>query len=94
MPKETHRGNGTTTMPPLPLSPESKRQRFERVAVPRVQKVIKAIDTLSKIGSNASSYEFEQADVDKICDRISAELNRLRERMTPPGKKRQIDFSF
>ncbi len=50
-----------------------KRERFEKVASNRVQKVLKYLDLLSNC-SNPYNYEYEQADIDKIFRAINLKL--------------------
>ncbi len=53
-----------------------KRQRFEKIASRRVQKILEDIDSLSKC-SNKNSYSFEEKDVKKMLSVIKEKVKQL-----------------
>lgn len=53
-----------------------RRERFERVATKRVDRVIKDIQLLTNC-SNINNYEYTNADVDKMLKAIKEELKLL-----------------
>lgn len=53
-----------------------RRERFERVATKRVDRVIKDIQLLINC-SNINNYEYTNADVDKMLKAIKEELKLL-----------------
>jgi hypothetical protein len=74
---------------------KSKRAKFEKLAVARTKRVIKHIRILANMGGkNRYSYEFAQADVEKIFTSISAELDQLKEKMIAPGRQLDIEFDL
>lgn len=74
---------------------KSKRANFERLAVARTKKVVKAIRVLANMGGqNRYAYEFAQADVDKIVAALDEEVARLRQMMIPPGRQLDIEFDL
>ena len=52
---------------------KTKRERFERIAARRVQRMLDSFDTLSKC-SNRNNYEYDESDVQKM-------FKALRERL-------------
>ncbi len=55
----------------------NKRQRFEKVATNRVEKIIKTLDLLSNC-SNPYNYEYKKSDIDKIFKAINSKLKITR----------------
>lgn len=53
-----------------------RRERFERVASKRVERVIKDIQVLTNC-SNTNNYEYTNADIDKMLKAIREELKLL-----------------
>lgn len=73
----------------------SKRAKFERLAVARTKKVVKAIRVLANMGGqNRYAYEFAQTDVDKIAATLEQEIARLRQMMIAPGRQLDIEFDL
>lgn len=52
---------------PAPMS--KKRAAFERVAIPRIQNVVNALDVLG-IAADRQRYEIRDSDVDYICETV------------------------
>ena len=62
---------------------ETKRQKWERVAALRGNKVVKAIRTFDPIGRNRENYEYNDNDVDRLIAHIMAEAEYLRVTLLP-----------
>lgn len=80
-------GKRVLKTPPIPANShtqplETKRQKFERLAVARVKKILKSIDIMKNIGRNRSSYEFDNADVEKIIIALRRKVDELEVSMT------------
>ncbi len=58
--------------------PETKRQRFIRLAEARMDKVLMALDNLRKL-ADSEYYEFSEADLLELNIALRAELDRLNE---------------
>lgn len=75
-------GKRVLKTPPIPANShtqpiETKRQKFERLAVARVKKILKSIDIMKNIGRNRSSYDFTNADVEKIIIALRRKVDEL-----------------
>jgi len=70
-----------------------KRKKFVELAERRTINAIKAIRVIGKLG-NRSHYEFEEADVRKITQALTKELDALRSRMLTKGARDTIDFKL
>jgi hypothetical protein len=70
-----------------------KREKFVRLAERRTVNAIKAIRVLGKLG-NRSAYEFDDADVRKIVNALSRELENLKARMSATGRKNAVEFKL
>jgi hypothetical protein len=70
-----------------------KRQKFVELAERRTVNAIKAIRIIGKLG-NRSHYEFDEADVRKIVQVLTRELDALRSRMLTTGARETIDFKL
>lgn len=76
-------------------SEQAKRAKFEELAIARTKRVIKDIRILANMGGkNRYAYAFTAADVERIADAISVELQRLQEKMIAPGRQMDIEFDF
>jgi len=71
----------------------AKREKFVELAERRTINAIKAIRVIGKLG-NRSHYEFEEADVRKITQALTKELDALRSRMLTKGARDTIDFKL
>ena len=61
----------------MPLGSDNiRRQRFEKIASKRVQKLLDDMDLLANC-SNKNNYEYSQADVKKMMAAIRLRLRRL-----------------
>ncbi len=72
---------------------EEKRQKFVKLAENRTKNAIKAIRVIGKLG-NKNAYQFDDADVQKICRALSKELDALKARMSATGGKEMVDFKL
>lgn len=70
---------------------ETKRHKFERIAVLRVKKILKSIDVLKNIGRNRSGYEFDNTDTAKIIIALRKKVDELEAAMT---NTREEDAGF
>ncbi|MBN2051321.1 MAG: hypothetical protein JW760_12790 [Spirochaetales bacterium] len=71
-----------------------KTARFKRVGARRVQKVLDALDHLSKC-SDTRSYEYQDDDVKKMFNAIRAKLVETEDSFTKKaGKAVGKEFSF
>ena len=72
-----------------------KRLKFEELATARVERVIKAMRVLARMGgTNRYAYDFSSADVEKIACALEEEIKMLRVRMHPPGHQMDVEFDF
>lgn len=71
-----------------PITTTVNRERFMRVANVRAAKALSGIKGLQGV-ANPRSYQFTQADADKVCALLEAELKALRTRfasaLSSPG---------
>jgi hypothetical protein len=70
-----------------------KRAKFVRLAESRTSTAIRAIRVIGKLG-NRAHYDYSEADVKKITQALSREIEDLRVRMTSKGPKSQIEFKL
>lgn len=56
-----------------------KRERFEKVAVARVNKVIKDLKLLGNC-SNRNNYDYSEKDIKKIFSVIDSEIKKMKAR--------------
>jgi hypothetical protein len=71
----------------------NRRQKFEDIAVRRVNKAIKEIRLIGNL-SNRSSYEYTEDDVRKITRALQRELDAMKARFEGPGKGAEPVFSL
>lgn len=72
---------------------DSKRDRFERVASKRVDRVIKDIQLLANC-SNTNNYEYTSSDVEKMLKAIKAELKLLEAAFSTGVRDSDEGFKF
>lgn len=66
-----------------------KRERFERLATTRTNKVLKSLDVLRNC-SNSYSYEYEANDVKQIFDSIEKKVKEVKKEFeTQLSRKRR-----
>lgn len=70
-----------------------KREKFVELAESRTKNAIKAIRVIAKLG-NKSAYEYTEADVKKIANALSREIDALKARMLSIGGKDTVDFKL
>ena len=66
-----------------------KRKRFKRLAAQRTNKVLQKLQVLGNC-SNRSSYEYDEADVQKIFAEIDKAVKDAKARFHYPRKKSQF----
>lgn len=70
-----------------------KREKFVQLAQSRTINAIKAIRVIGKLG-NKAHYQYDDADVRKIVNTLSKELDALKARMTEKGSSVSVDFKL
>jgi len=70
-----------------------KRAKFVALAESRTVNAIRAIRVIGKLG-NKSHYEYSEADVRKIAQVLSKEIELLKSRLTDKGGKTGIEFKL
>ena len=73
--------------------PESKRDRFVRLAEARTNKIIDMIQLLGNC-SNLGAYDYTQQDVDKIFTAIENELREAKKKFSKVDSKKGSRFSL
>ena len=71
----------------------NRRERFERVASKRVDRVIKDIQLLTNC-SNTNNYEYTNTDVEKMLKAIRAELKALESAFSTGARDSDEGFKF
>lgn len=78
----------------LAMKTNTKRQRFEKVAGNRVQKILDFLALLQNC-SNRNNYEYTAADVEHMFSEISKSLKETRNRFqTELNKSSKSGFQF
>jgi ribosomal protein L7/L12 len=72
---------------------QAKRSKFVELAESRTKNAIKAIRVIAKLG-NKSAYDYTEADVKKIANALSKEIDALKARMLSTGGKEAVDFEL
>lgn len=85
--KLSHEKAGKTT------TKVGKREKFVELAESRTRNAIKAIRVIAKLG-NKSAYEYTEADVKKIANVLSKEIDALKARMLSTGGKEAVEFTL
>jgi ribosomal protein L7/L12 len=70
-----------------------KREKFVSLAENRTRNAMKAIRVIAKLG-NKNAYEYTDADVKKIANALTKEIEALKARMTSSGGKEAVDFTL
>ena len=70
-----------------------KRKKFVQLAERRTINALRAIRVISKLG-NKSAYEYDEADVRKIANALTKEIDALKARMSSTGGKEAIEFKL
>jgi len=74
-----------------PMTAESKRERFTRIAAKRTRQILDRLRILGNC-SNRSGYEYSAEDVEKIFAAIERQMGITRSLFEDRGKK--IDFKL
>jgi ribosomal protein L7/L12 len=72
---------------------QDKRAKFVELAESRTVNAIKAIRVIGKLG-NKSAYEYEDADVKKIVNALSREVDALKTRLGQKSGKSEVEFKL
>ncbi len=72
---------------------ETKSEKFTRLAVPRINKVLNGLDSLGKL-SNRSSYEYSDEQVEKMFAAIRTHLDDAEAKFKPKETKAGTGFTF
>lgn len=73
--------------------PESKRERFVRLAEARTNKIIDMIQLLGNC-ANANTYEYTQQDADQIFSAIEAELREAKKKYQKVESNKTSKFTL
>jgi hypothetical protein len=93
----TTRKSPTTQQPAAPVVPlrpereETKRTKFKRLCNARTKRALKAIRLIGKLG-NHNAYEFDDDDVSKVTEALTAEVDRMAARFQDP--REQVEFEL
>lgn len=71
--------------PRVPLD-ETKRQKFERLAEHRFGRIVRALHNMRGLGRNQGSYEYGEADVERLRVKLQAEVDETIGEMKRRGK--------
>lgn len=78
----------------LYMAKSEKRERFEKVASKRVQRVLDTLELIQNC-SNRNNYEYDQNDVDKMFSEISKALKDAQAAYAKElNKTKRQDFTF
>ncbi len=72
---------------------KDKRKKFVELAERRTTNAIRSIRVISKLG-NKSAYEYDDADVRKIANALTKEIEALKARMSSTGSKETVEFKL
>lgn len=72
---------------------ETKRERFVRIAEARTNKIIDMIQLLGNC-SNLSTYDYSNADIEKIYSAIEFELKESRKKFQKIDSKKGSKFTL
>ena len=72
---------------------ETKRQKFERLANARTNKILDMIDLLGNL-SNKLNYEYTKSDVEKIFNAIESDLKDAKKRFDAGDATKKEKFSL
>lgn len=73
--------------------PRDRRRKFVELAEKRTVNAIKAIRVIGKLG-NKAHYQYDEADVKKIVNALSREVDALKARMLSTDSKETVDFKL
>lgn len=76
------------------MEKSAKRQRFEKVASNRVQKIIDTLNLLQNC-SNRNNYEYSETDVERMFSEIQKSFKDAKDAyLKELSKAKKIEFSF
>ena len=76
------------------MAKSEKRERFEKVASKRVQRVLDTLELIQNC-SNRNNYEYSQSDVDRMFSEISKALKDAQAAYNKElNKTKRQDFTF
>lgn len=70
------------------MAEESKSDKFKRISGRRVDELVKKIKLVGNL-SNRGSYEYDDADVERMFSRLQQVLDDAKERFNKPRRKRK-----
>lgn len=70
-----------------------RRGKFVELAEKRTVNAIKSIRVIGKLG-NKAHYQYDEADVKKIVNALSREIDALKARMLSTDSKEAVDFKL
>jgi hypothetical protein len=82
-------GRGVSKVPPN----ETNRQRFTRIAEPRVTAILARLVTLSRMVTGKGKYDYDDADVDAIRDTLIKGVNDMAARLRRAPVKQGFTFA-
>ena len=71
----------------------TKRERFEKVASSRVQKILDTLDSLSKC-SNRNNYAYNKEDIDKMMNVLKSKMKYVENSFRQNIEKDNNKFNF
>lgn len=74
-------------------SAKERREKFVLLAENRTRNALKAIRVIAKLG-NKNAYDYTEADVKKIANALTKEIEALKARMLSTGGKDVMDFKL
>lgn len=74
-------------------TPESKRDKFVRLAERRTSVALRAIRLIGNL-SNRNNYDYAKADAKKITAALAREVEEMRRRFENPGGRTVQDFKL
>lgn len=82
----------TKKAPPRPGGgPESKRERFVRLAERRTTSALHTIRLIGNL-ANRNNYEYDEADARKIVGALSQELENIRRKFSNSPGREAVEF--
>jgi len=67
---------------------ETRREKFQRLAVKRVNNALKAIELVGNL-SNRANYDYAESDVNKIFDALGEELRKSKTKFIHSANKKR-----
>lgn len=76
---------------------ETPRQRFLRRTTISMKQALTAIDLMASLGRHRANYDYDEADIARVANRLEDAIDRLRRELArPPSRKdeREAERSF